>query len=76
MRRHGRRGRGPACYNELDKYVTDARARPREGSVHDPADPEALVLRLQQHRASNAAVSPDSDYAGPLVNVVDYQFAA
>jgi peptide/nickel transport system substrate-binding protein len=61
-----------ACYNELDTYVTTL-----------TVDPNGLfMLPLTQKPSffgytsdlSQAAIAPDANSAGPLVNVVDYQF--
>ena len=62
-----------ACYNELDKYVTTLEI-----------DPNGLfMLPLTQKPSfygytsdlSAAGVAPDAQGAGPLTNVVDFQFA-
>ena len=63
-----------ACYNELDTYVTTL----------DNGDDGLFMLPLTQKPSyygylssvlSGAGVAPDANDAGPLTNVVDFQFA-
>ncbi|MEM7342363.1 MAG: ABC transporter substrate-binding protein [Actinomycetota bacterium] len=63
-----------ACYNELDTYVTTL----------DNGDDGLFMIPLTQKPSfygylssvlSGAGVAPDANDAGPLTNVVDFQFA-
>jgi peptide/nickel transport system substrate-binding protein len=63
-----------ACYNELDKYVTTLEIDPN-GLVVVPLTQKPSFYAYNSQMLSQAAVAPDANSAGPLVNVVDYQFA-
>jgi peptide/nickel transport system substrate-binding protein len=63
-----------ACYNEADKYITTTEIDPN-GLVVIPLTQKPSFYGYTS-QLSQAAVSPDANSAGPLVNVVDYQFAA
>jgi peptide/nickel transport system substrate-binding protein len=65
-----------ACYNELDKYTTTLELDPEGGLFMIPLTQKPSFYAYSNTALSGAAVSPDADDAGPLVNVVDYQFAA
>lgn len=63
-----------ACYNDLDKYATTL----------EKGDDGLFILPLTQKPSyygylssvlSGAGVAPDANAAGPLANVVDFQFA-
>ncbi len=62
------------CYNELDQYVTTLNIDPN-GLVVLPLTQKPSFYGYTS-QLSQAAVSPDANSAGPLVNVVDYQFAS
>jgi peptide/nickel transport system substrate-binding protein len=63
-----------ACYNEADKYVTTTEIDPN-GLVVIPITQKPSFYGYTS-QLSQAAVAPDANSAGPLVNVVDYQFAS
>ncbi len=63
-----------ACYNELDKYVTTLEVDPN-GLVVMPITQKPSFYGFTSQLSTNG-VSPDANDAGPLVNVVDYQFAS
>lgn len=63
-----------ACYNELDKFVTTLEVDPN-GLVVLPITQKPSFYGYTS-QLSQAAVSPDANAAGPLVNVVDYVFAS
>ncbi len=62
-----------ACYNELDTYVTTLTADPVTGLFMLPLTQKPSFYGYTS-QLSAAAVSPDANDAGPLVNVVDYVF--
>lgn len=62
------------CYNEADKYVTTLEIDPN-GLVVIPLTQKPSFYAYSNTLVS-AAVSPDANNAGPLVNVVDYQFGS
>jgi len=64
-----------ACYNELDKYVTSLEIDPN-GLVVVPLTQKPSFYAYSNVRLSKAAISPDANSAGPLVNVIDYVKAA
>jgi peptide/nickel transport system substrate-binding protein len=62
-----------ACYNELDKYVTTLSIDPN-GLFMLPITQKPSFYGFTSDLSTNG-VSPDANSAGPIVNVVDYQFA-
>jgi peptide/nickel transport system substrate-binding protein len=60
------------CYNTLDQYVTTLEIDPN-GLVVVPLTQKPSFYAYS-NSLSQAAVSPDANSAGPLVNVVDYRF--
>lgn len=62
------------CYNEADKYITTL-ANGENGLVVIPLTQKPSFYAYSNTLAT-AAVAPDANAAGPLVNVVDYQFAS
>ncbi len=63
-----------ACYNEMDLYVTTLEKDAEQGLFMLPLTQKPNFYGYTAALAS-AAVSPDANDAGPLVNVVDYVFA-
>jgi peptide/nickel transport system substrate-binding protein len=63
-----------ACYNEMDKYVTTLENDPEQGLFMLPLTQKPSFYGYTSD-LSAAAISPDANDAGPLVNVVDYVFA-
>ncbi len=63
------------CYNVLDKYVTTLELDPEGGLIVIPLTQKPSFYAYSATLLASAAVSPDANSAGPLVNVVDYQFA-
>lgn len=63
------------CYNELDRYVTTLDLDPVQGLFMLPLTQKPNFYGFTSDLAA-AAVSPDANDAGPLVNVVDYVFAS
>ena len=63
------------CFNELDKFVTTLEVDPN-GLVVVALTQKPSFYAYNSQVLSQAAVSPDANDAGPLVNVVDYQFAS
>ena len=64
------------CYNELNKYVTTLELDPEGGLFMIPLTQKPSFYAYSTVLLASAAVSPDANAAGPLVNVVDYQFAS
>jgi peptide/nickel transport system substrate-binding protein len=64
-----------ACYNELDRYVTTLELDPVNGLVILPLTQKPDFYGYSNTLAQ-AAVAPDVQYAGPLANVADFQFAS
>lgn len=64
-----------ACYNELDTYLTTL-GPDGDGLFMLPITQEPSFFAYSHVRLVAAAVSPDANAAGPLVNVVDYEPAA
>ncbi len=64
-----------ACYNELDRWVTTLEFDPEGGLFMLPLTQKPSFYAYSKTALSQAAVAPDANSAGPLVNVVDYQFA-
>lgn len=62
-----------ACYNELDRWVTTLEFDGEQGLFMLPITQKPSFYGYTSD-LSGAAVSPDSNDAGPLVNVVDYVF--
>ncbi len=62
-----------ACYNELDRYVTTLELDPEQGLFMLPLTQKPNFYGYTSDLTA-AAVSPDANDAGPLVNVVDYVF--
>ncbi len=63
------------CYNTLDTYVTTLTQDPVQGLFMLPLTQKPNFYGTTS-QLSQAAVSPDANDAGPLVNVVDYVFAS
>ncbi|MDY7100379.1 MAG: peptide ABC transporter substrate-binding protein [Actinomycetota bacterium] len=63
-----------ACYNEADTLVTQL-TDDGQGLVVVPLTQKPSFYAYNNELLAGAAVSPDANDAGPLVNVVDYQFA-
>ena len=63
-----------ACYNDLDRYVTTRQPDP-DGLSILPITPKPQFYAVSVDALSGRPVSPDTNQGGPLVNVVDYQFA-
>ena len=61
------------CYNELDAFVTTLTADPN-GLIVLPITQKPSFYAYNSQDLSQAAVAPDANSAGPLVNVVDYVF--
>jgi peptide/nickel transport system substrate-binding protein len=61
------------CYNEADQFVTSLVNGPN-GLVVIPLTQKPSFYAYSSAQLAGAAVSPDANDAGPLVNVVDYQF--
>lgn len=62
-----------ACYNELDTYVTTL-DNGDDGLFMIPLTQKPAFFGYLSGQLSGAGVSPDANLAGPLSNVVDYQF--
>ena len=60
------------CYNELNRYLTTLAVDPN-GLVVIPLTQKPSFYAFS-NVLSSAAVAPDANAAGPLVNVVDYKF--
>lgn len=60
------------CYNELDRFVTTLEVDPEQGLFMLPITQKPSFYAYSKTRLAAAAVSPDANSAGPLVNVVDY----
>ncbi len=61
-----------ACYNELDTYVTTL-GPDGDGLFMLPLTQKPTFYAFSNQRLVSAAVAPDANSAGPLVNVVDFQ---
>lgn len=61
------------CYNTADKYVTTLEMGD-DGLVVIPITQKPSFYAYSSEQLAQGAVSPDANNAGPLVNVVDYQF--
>ena len=62
-----------ACYNEADKFVTTLEMGD-QGLVVVPLTQKPSFYAYSSEDLGGAAVAPDANAAGPLVNVVDFQF--
>ena len=62
------------CYNEADTYVTTLE-NGDDGLVVIPLTQKPSFYGYLTSALATGAISPDADDAGPLVNVVDYQFS-
>ncbi len=62
-----------ACYNELDTYVTTLGPE-GNGLFMLPLTQKPSFFGYLSSALAKAAVAPDANSAGPLVNVVDYMF--
>jgi peptide/nickel transport system substrate-binding protein len=60
------------CYNELDRYVTTLELDPEGGLFMIPITQKPSFYAYTG--LAQGAVAPDANDAGPLANVVDYQF--
>ncbi len=63
-----------ACYNELDKFVTTLEVAD-DGLFMIPLTQKPSFYGYLSSQLSGAGVAPDAQGAGPLANVVDFQFA-
>jgi peptide/nickel transport system substrate-binding protein len=62
-----------ACYNEADKYVTTLEMGD-DGLVVVPLTQKPQYYGYLSGQLASAGVAPDAQGAGPLTNVVDFQF--
>jgi peptide/nickel transport system substrate-binding protein len=62
-----------ACYNELDSFVTTLE-QGDDGLVVVPLTQKPSFYGYLSSELSGAGVAPDANHAGPLANVVDFQF--
>jgi len=62
-----------ACYNELDKFVTQIQAD-GSGLVVMPLTQKPSFYAYNSSELSQNGISPDANNSGPLENVQDYQF--
>ncbi len=62
-----------ACYNELDTYVTTL-DNGDDGLFMIPLTQKPSFFGYLSGQLSGAGIAPDAQGAGPLTNVVDYQF--
>ncbi len=62
-----------ACYNEADKYITTLEMGDN-GLVVVPLTQKPSFYGYLSGQLSGAGVAPDAQGAGPLTNVVDFQF--
>lgn len=63
-----------ACYNELDTYVTTLDLDAENGLFMIPLTQKPSYYGYLSSVLSGAGVAPDAQGAGPLANVVDFQF--
>jgi peptide/nickel transport system substrate-binding protein len=61
------------CYNELNRYVTTLELDPEQGLFMLPLTQKPSFYAYSKIRLDSAAVAPDANAAGPLVNVVDFK---
>ncbi len=62
-----------ACYNELDKYVTTLEMGD-DGLFMIPLTQKPSFYGYLSSQLAGAGVAPDANDAGPLTNIVDFQF--
>lgn len=62
------------CYNELDRYITTLETDPN-GLLVVPITQKPQFFAVRADALASVPVAPDTNDAGPLVNVVDYQLA-
>lgn len=63
------------CYNEMDKYVTTLEIDAENGLFMIPLTQKPSYYGYLSSQLSGAGVAPDAQGAGPLANVVDFQFS-
>ncbi len=63
-----------ACYNTMDKYATTLEMDAENGLFMMPITQKPSFYGYTSDLVS-AGVAPDAQGAGPLTNVVDFQFA-
>lgn len=61
------------CYNEADRYVTTLEMAD-DGLVVVPITQKPSFFGYLSSQLASAGVAPDANDAGPIVNVVDFQF--
>jgi len=62
------------CYNELNRYVTTLEIDSETGLFMIPLTQKPSYYGYLSSQLSGAGVAPDAQGAGPLANVVDFQF--
>jgi peptide/nickel transport system substrate-binding protein len=62
-----------ACYNELDKYITTLELDAETGLVALPLTQKPSFFAVSNTTLSAFGEGPDSNNAGPIVNVYDYK---
>lgn len=63
------------CYNTLDRYKTTLELDPEGGLFMIPLTQKPSYYGYLSSVLSGAGVAPDAQGAGPLANVVDFQFS-
>jgi len=63
-----------ACYNELSQWVTTLDIDPEQGLFMIPLTQKPSFYGFLSSDLVSAGVAPDAQGAGPLANVVDFQF--
>ena len=63
-----------ACYNELAEWVATVNINAEQGLVVLPLTQKPSFYGYLSSQLSGAGVAPDAQGAGPLTNVVDFQF--
>ena len=63
------------CYNELNRYVTTLEIDADSGLFMIPLTQKPSFYGFLSSVLSGAGVAPDAQGAGPLANVVDFQFS-
>ena len=63
------------CYNELNRYVTTLEIDSETGLFMIPLTQKPSFYGYLSSQLSGAGVAPDAQGAGPLANVVDFQFS-
>jgi peptide/nickel transport system substrate-binding protein len=61
------------CYNEADKFITTLENGPN-GLVVLPLTQKPAFFGYLSSQLASAGVAPDANDAGPIVNIVDFQF--